>query len=289
MMADISDVQNALVAAIAQIFYPQGTAQASAVGYGVRIFAGWPSHSTLASDIAAGTLDVAVFPGDRERNTGRMPMDWQAQSAPPAPTITASVSGQTVTFAGTIATGQTISVIANGIAAAYALQANDSLASIATAIANQLNAQIPASNSGAILTLPTASTILARVGTIGTSIREVGRQSRDLVITLWAASPAARDLAAQVMDGALRQLPRLALPDGSCAQLSYLNSPIDDGEEKEQIYRRKLRYAAEFPTTQLREDSVVTVVTQNTGVTAVAEAIWAPSTLNTPLVHITNA
>ncbi|MDE2302441.1 MAG: hypothetical protein KGK11_07750 [Sphingomonadales bacterium] len=68
-MADLSDAANALVGAIAAILYPQGTSAPSLTGDRYLVYHGTPEAVTLATDLAAGTIHVSVFPEARERIT----------------------------------------------------------------------------------------------------------------------------------------------------------------------------------------------------------------------------
>ncbi|MDP9055900.1 MAG: hypothetical protein M3N34_01010 [Pseudomonadota bacterium] len=78
-MADMSDAGNALVALIAGILYPQGTAAASVTGDRLLVYQGWPDPVTLASDLAAGTIHVSVFPkpGDKVTSISQDDDDWE--------------------------------------------------------------------------------------------------------------------------------------------------------------------------------------------------------------------
>lgn len=78
-MADMSDAGNALVALIAGILYPQGTAAASVTGDRLLVYQGWPDPVTMASDLAAGTIHVSVFPkpGDKVTSISQDDDDWE--------------------------------------------------------------------------------------------------------------------------------------------------------------------------------------------------------------------
>lgn len=86
-------------------------------------------------------------------------------------------------------------------------------------------------------------------GTTGTSIKEIRRQERTFQITIWAPTPAARDMIAKVVDPVLAVTSRFTLPDQTSARLIYKGSPITDMLEKSKIYRRDLLYSVEYATT----------------------------------------
>jgi hypothetical protein len=180
-MADLSDVETALVTLIAGALYPNGTAQASAAGVPVVVYPGWPMASSLDADLAAGKVHVTVFPTAVERNTSRYPRDWQEQSLNTA-TLTLTVQGQMVTIGGAMPspfTPHVLSLLVDGDPYPYQVQPTDTLASIAAALAELVGA---ASGRNRRLwrgahDAAGARIDAARVGVTGTAIRELRRQS----------------------------------------------------------------------------------------------------------------
>ncbi len=276
-MADLIDVENALVALISQTLYPNGTGQASAAGIPVKVYPGWPTSSQLDADLRAGTANVSVYPGAAERNTTRYPKTWQTLAVN-MPTLTLTVSGQTVTVGGAVPApffAHNFALLVSGKNYVYALQATDTLTSIATALAALLAVDYPGTtSSGAVITLPVNAHIAAgKVGTIGTSIREVRRQERVFQITAWCDTPAHRDAVVQPVDIALAATEFLTLADGSAARVIYKGSPVTDATQKAKLYRRDLLYTVEYATTQVETDTQVVAMQSNynvapTGATA---------------------
>ena len=264
-MADIADVLAALVQIASNAVYPNGTGQASVTAKNIRCFAGWPDADTLNADLKAGNAAVSVFPRPEERNLTRYPLQWQDQTVN-APTLTLIVAGQTVTVGGTVSIPQAAVVTVNGTAYSYGVQATDTLATIAAGIA----ALIPgASAVGAVVTTPSAKSLIAAVSQGGTSIKEVRRQERVIQVTVWADTPAHRDTIAQAVDVALAQSERIALPDTTVAHMVYKGSPMTDEFEKLRLYRRDLMYTIEYATTitqsgQTVVGTVLNVTPQNT-------------------------
>jgi len=243
-MADLSDVENALVSIIAQVFYPAGTGQPSALGAAVRIYRGWPSKPELEADLRAGAVNVSVYAQNRERVVTRFQNAWRLLTGPPTPTVTFSVSGQTVTIGGTVSVPQNAAVIVNGAAGySYALQQTDT----------------PTTIAGPVLTVPGAVSLVGRAGTFGTSLRELKRQRRDIQIALWANNPTLRDQVAILLDPALAAMEFIPLADGTAGRLVYVSSPHDDTVQKEILYRRNLIYSVEYGTTQTRSDAQIIV------------------------------
>ena len=78
-MADLSDAGNALVTTIASILYPQGSAAPSLTGDRLLVYQGTPDAVTLASDLAAGTIHVSVFPrpGDKVTWVSHADEHWE--------------------------------------------------------------------------------------------------------------------------------------------------------------------------------------------------------------------
>ena len=246
-MADISDVEEALVDLVAAAAYPGGPGTACTVP-GVtelNVYRGWPDAPTEDASIAAGAVNASIYTvSGMTRNTTRYLDDFR-DTAFATPTLTHLVSGNTATFAGTGGAGQVVGVIAGG--QAYALQAPLAPEDVAAALA----AMVPgASVSGAVLTVPGLQD--ARIGAPVTQVREVRRQSQGFRITLWCPSPATRDAAASVIDAAMAAYDEgfINLRDGTQGLLKYSGTFPDDTTQKSGIYRRDLRYTVDYPTIQ---------------------------------------
>ena len=246
-MADIDDVLTALGNLIANAIYPNGTNHSSSVAAQIKIYPGWPVPNALDTDIAAGNAHISIFPRPEERNTTRYPAEFQASTVSPA-TLSATVSGHTVTIGGTVTVPQAIMVLTNFSRQAYSyfVQHGDTLSTIATALA----ALIPnATATGAVITISGIYDLSTQIITSGAAIKEVRRQERLIQMVIWAPTPALRTAIARVIDPLLAQTERFTLPDGSSARLTYKNSPMNDMLQKATIYRRDLFYTVEYATT----------------------------------------
>ena len=263
-MATITDVCNALISKIAQTVYPSGTAQPSIVGAPIRVYEGWPNAQALDSDLQAGAINVSIFPSANERNTTRFSNEWKTLSIN-ATTLSATVANQTISIGGTITTPQNVGAIVNNVAFIYAVQASDTLTTIATGLAALISASISGVTSSlAVITIPAGKKIqAARIGSAGLSIRELRRQERVFQISIWANTPQVRDGVADPIDVALAAINFLTLTDGTMVRLIYKNSPMNDSFQKANLYRRDLNYQIEYATTQTAIDTVVTVVQEN--------------------------
>lgn len=78
-MADLTDVANALVGVIANIVYPNGTANPSITNADVLVYQGWPNSAELTSALAAGKVHISVFgkSNDRVTSTAMGDAEWQ--------------------------------------------------------------------------------------------------------------------------------------------------------------------------------------------------------------------
>lgn len=265
-MADLTDALNAVVGLLAQALYPNGTAQPSATGDPVVIYPGWPQASQLDKDLSGfsngqgGRVHISVFAKEGSTLLPAYSNAWTPLSKQAA-TVTLSIAGQDVTLAGEPATNQVVGIVLDSEAFTYAVQADDTLTSIATALA----AIIPqATSSGPVLSLPPGVKIVAaRAGGIGTMQREVQRLKQPLQITIWADTPGRRTAICRVIGPMLAGTERVDLPDLTSARLLYQTVHENDGNQKANLFRRDYIYTAEYAETQTRSASEV-VVTQDT-------------------------
>ncbi len=98
-MADLADVEDTLVDFIVGILYPNGTAASSALGAMCRVFRGWPLPAGLNADLAAGIVNVTVYPSAAPaRRLPTLPIVYSSQTAPSV--LSATASANVVTFSG---------------------------------------------------------------------------------------------------------------------------------------------------------------------------------------------
>lgn len=246
-MADQSDVEAALVTQLSSILYPSGTSAGSVTGSDCRIYRGWPNSAALDTDLRAGIVNVTVFPGPGPgRITTRYLQQWQATQ--PVPTLTASVSGASVTFAGTAGTGQIAGLRVNGQTYAYVLVDGDTPQSVAANLAALARADVIVLMSSATLTIPGAYALDARVVAQAEALNQIRRQCHALRVTCWCPTPSARDAAAIAIDHGLAQISFLDLSDGTQAHMVYDGTIVFDHSQDALLYRRDLMYTVEYPT-----------------------------------------
>lgn len=271
-MADLSDVEEAMVATIAGALglgnsYLDGALSVYAhAGVKCRVFRGWPESGALDADLAAGIADISVFPVPRgTRNMTRHLFKWRP-GPPVTPTLTAVVSGNTVTFDGICSVGQVTGVAfgpSGGSSQAYSYRLTTSDTPIT--VASELASRIPgASASWNVLTVPTNYDLVARVGADQPMWLETRRQEQQIWVIGWCPSPAARDAVMSAIDAGFANMQdqygrysnQFAMPDGSNAVFRYVNTSTDDAPQQASLWRRDLRYRIEYPTTVVQMQPV---------------------------------
>ncbi len=263
-MADISDVEIALRHLVDTILYPNGDSAASLTGDTIRIMRGWPNAKNLDNDLANGVHTVSVFPqpGFTRLTDGYLD---QPTGTPATPSLTVTVSGASVTIGGTPGLGQLVGVIVDGKPYAYACTATDTLASTAAALAaltgggmitdfsgNQISGLVTqdyATVSGSTITFATNRPIVARVSATGTSQQAPAWEVAGILITVWAATPGARDAICKPLDVGLKNTPFIQLSDATTGRLLFRNSYVDDVPQREQLWKRSFIYTVQFANT----------------------------------------
>ena len=198
-MADQSDVETELVALASAALYPNGTDASSMPGPVCRIYRGWPKAAALNADLAAGAINVTVFPASpATRNTTRYPNEWATTAA--IPTLTATVAGAVVTFGGMATIGQVAGVRVDNRSYAYRTTVADTPPSVAANIATLARADGIVTLSQATLTFQGAVDVLARVVSDAQGLMEARRQIQRFSVICWCSTPLLRDATAVAID-----------------------------------------------------------------------------------------
>jgi hypothetical protein len=248
-MADQSDVETVLTALVSGVLYPQGTTGPSILGRVCRVYRGWPNAAALDADLAAGVVNVTVFPEARHQaNTTRWPDECEVVSQV-SPTLTVAVEGNTATFAGVAGPGQVAGLQADEMAVVHRIVAGDTPASVATVLASRLQTRRVAVVSGASVTVPGAGLLVGRVVADQTVRRATRRQRQGFRVSCWCPDPASRDAAASAIDTALSMQDFIALPDGMAGRLRFMASSVFDQSQDAALYRRDLLYSVDYATT----------------------------------------
>jgi hypothetical protein len=247
-MADQSDVEIALVALAASALYPDGTSASSVPGPDCLIYPGWPTSAALDSDLAAGRINVTVFPmPEPGRNTTRYRQHWRGAAIRAG--LTASVAGVAVTFGGTANAGQLAGLLVDGASYVYRTQTGDTPEIVAAQLATSARADRIVNLAGAVLTVPGAGRITARVVADMPVVQELRRQEQGFRIACWCPTPATRDASASAIDLCLAGSQFIGLADGTEGRLRYHGSLVFDQSENVLLYRRDLIYDVEYATT----------------------------------------
>ncbi|HQT63908.1 MAG: hypothetical protein B7Z75_03995 [Acidocella sp. 20-57-95] len=248
-MADQSDVEIAIQSIIATALYPNGALQESTVGLICRIYRGLPMAPALEENLVEQVVNITINADRVMKNTTRYPRIWHSMGEIVVSLLVVR-DAQTLTFSGVCAVGQLAGIGLNGEVYAYAVQAMDTPATVASNIAVLLrDAGWIVDYSGASITLPQAYALSGRVVASVGALQEVKRQEQRFQIGLWCPDPASRDLVAPVIDQALACQQFIPLADGANARLIFIDSESTDAAENAGLYKRTLTYSAEYPTT----------------------------------------
>ncbi len=248
-MADQSDVEIALVSEITNIFYPAGLSAGGPLTQAVKIYRGWPSTASLRTDLAAGTLNVTVFPiADTSRNTTRW-ADGVVSTSRTTPSLTVSVSGNSATFAGSAATGQLAGLLVDALTVVHRTVTADTPELVAAALGQLIRMRRIALVSGATVTVPGARLLVGRVEVDQPVLRWTRSQLQQFRISCWCPDPISRDGVASAIDNSLSSRSFIDLGDGSTGRLRYVGTTEFDQSQDAALYRRDLVYSVDYLTT----------------------------------------
>lgn len=248
-MPDRSDVEQALAGLIAGTLYPNGSMSDSVVGAVCKVYRGWPVANALESDLEQGMAHISVVPiAGAVRDRTRYSTEWQGAS-PPA-TVTATVSGDQVDFAGVGGSGQVAGIRVDGQAYAYRMRNGDSAALVAAVLAAEIRVDRPAVAIGSSVHLLNGRNILARVVTDGQGGQELRRQQAGFRASFWCPDPVIRDQIVGLVDTALAALTFMDVGGWACRLQLSGESSTDDGAAAG-LWRRDLLYTVEYPTVMI--------------------------------------
>lgn len=300
-MADTADVEKALVAVCAGVLFPTGgyslnSLAASAVlaapptnpagtpvAVSCRLYRGWPSTDTLNADLAAGAAHISVYPdAGVGRSTTRFLTRWW-QTPATTPTLTATVatltSTSTLTFGGTPAAGQIVTVnVGPGRdpgSYAYAVLATDTVGTIATAVAALVQGNV---TGPGVVTIP-SNAVTASVTQPGAGTWLTRQIMQRYQVNIWAPSPHARDAIAGAVDGVLAQTFRLTMPDGSPTRMTYGGTLISDLPARQGEWNRRLVMMVEYCTATVEALPTMAAGVANSVAGNVTTTTVAPATV----------
>jgi hypothetical protein len=249
-MADLTDVLNTLSDSVSGFVYPTGKSNPSIAAVNVNIEPGWPVRETLDDQIRAGNALITIFPEETE-SIGPIFERVQVLNTQSAPTITATVSVDTITIGGTVTLPQAIVTVVNGTNYGYALQEADTTDTIATNIAALLPS---ASAIGNVITVLGSYSLDTVVSTAYTSSVDLGRQNRSIMISCWCPTPQIRTTLGSAIIVYFKTNYRILLPDNFWANLFYQHTREIDMLEKQNVFRRDVIIRVLYATTSTQTD-----------------------------------
>jgi hypothetical protein len=277
-MADLSDITAFLANSATSAVYPNGASQPSVANMDVLIHEGWPIAEQLTLDLRG--LEIA-FEGapPMPRPTGKrahvsvFPMPGGStpyQILYPVrvqiiqePTINCAVSvtGEAITYTGTPALGEILTIVADGTAFSTNAAAGATNISILQALLAKVQVTFPsASLSGNVLTVPFNFQMTVRQGGVGLLGRVIHRECQRIWVTIWAPDPTTRSTLAKAVDVAIKRHVIVTLPDTSQAKIIYTGTNVFDDRQNEGLYRRDLIFDAEFATLETTPGTTITTV-----------------------------
>ncbi len=249
-MADLSDVETALVGLIITTVYPSGTSHPSVIGTTIRAYRGWPQTSALNADLAAQSINVSVFasPGS-SRNTTRW--NWINHELVEAPTLTVTVADNSVSFSGTGGSGQIVGILVDNKPFTYRSRDGDTPSLIAAVLAQEISAVRTCWLSGPTVNIPNASRLIARCVRDAQTLTEWNRQEHSFRISMWCPNPSSRDRISSALSSSIAAVSFLPLADSTSGRLRYRDTVTFDDGQNAQLYRRDLLYTVEYATTSI--------------------------------------
>ena len=197
-MADITDVMNSIIAIVDGAIYPNGDGQPSAMpgGTPVRIGRGWPLPAALDADLAAGTVQITVYPLSGAATPTYQILDKTYTITPPAITTTVAVSGDVVTVSGSLSLGEFLTLVVDD--AVVCSQSGANVAAMLSALAAQATSQgiVGASATSTALTIPFNRSLVVRQGGQALMGKVTHRQRHSIMVCVWAPSDDKREAAA---------------------------------------------------------------------------------------------
>ena len=244
-MADLSDVENAIVAEAVAALYPSGTNVSSIVGASCKVYRGWPVPAALNSDLAAGVVNVTVFPSIKPDEVMDLYFDRPYAALVPSSLI-ATVAGQSVTFSGTVTVNQIVGLLVNGVPYIYNTTIGDTLESVAANVAALIAVNDVVVLTGATIGMPNGTFLVARV-VVNVSVSSLlRRERRDIQVISWCPSSTLRDKVCCSLDLAFASQSFILLADQTRACVRYISTQEYDQTQNALLYRRDLCYQLEY-------------------------------------------
>jgi hypothetical protein len=172
----------------------------------------------------------------------------------PVPAIGFTTSGKVITIAGIAQAGDAIGVQQGTNGAGYAVQATDTLPSIAANLAASMVINgIPCSVSGSAITV-TLGPFQVSVGTSWSRVREAQRRRKVFFASIYTTTPYDRSYIGKAIEGVYSPGSRLSMPDGTLATLvpmsmNPMQSSDFDVQQRDTTWARRVSWVFDFITT----------------------------------------
>lgn len=220
----------------------------------VSIAAGDFLKQNMDASLAMNDAFIAVFAvHGMTRNTTRFRREYAVVQPTDiqTPTLTLTVSDDTVIVGGIVTTGQVCVIIVSGIGYAYMATSTDTLTTIAT----QLAALIPGATSfGAVITISGQYSLVGRVSVPGTARRIFHSQESVIRVRIVTAHNEIRDILGNAIQiGIAANGYFLSMPDEISAFIKPYNSGINEINpyEMSNAFIRDYLYLIEYHTVQV--------------------------------------
>jgi hypothetical protein len=268
-MADETDVETALVDLIDAAIYPNGPHARSTVGWNCKIHTGWPISANLELDLSEKTVTISVYAVQSSSGVTDQPFNLREDILVPAVHgLKALVAGSTVTFSGAATPGEYATIVVGVRGYSYLTAKGDAGPQVAAGLlALVAHDQPAASVSGAVLTIPTSDTLIARLGAPVTMATRIHRQRQQFRVVTWAPNPQSRTAVARAIDVALKRENVIRLADGSQGLIAYSGTNPSDRHELNELYRRDLMFDVTYDTLDTYQAFEVTSVGINVDAT----------------------
>jgi hypothetical protein len=247
-MADQSDVEAALVSLITSVLYPNGLSSDGLLSQTCKVFRGWPNTASLRADLAAGRLNVSVFPDAETQNTTRWPDDIVAVPGT-TPSLSVHTDSVSATFTGTADAGQLAGLLVDQLAVVHRTVAGDTPELVAAILGSMIRRQRIVTVLGATVTVPGVGLIVGRVVADQAVLHWTRSQRQRFRVTFWCPDPTSRDRAAAAVDAALSRQAFMDLDDGTTGRLRFVSTTVFDQSQDAALYRRDLIFSVDYLTT----------------------------------------
>lgn len=254
-MSDIGEVTQSLASTVNDLINAYGAPTP------IAVISGWPTPNDLkaVTDVGKGIVSVYPQPGATS-NVTRFQWDTVV-SSPAAITVTASITGGTITFGGTVTLPFNIAISATGKSYTYGAVAGDTVATIVQQLVYLVQPDFSVSFTTTSITFAAVPYGLAvHLGGKGSLIRENARAKQLYQITTWTNSGAQRIAVVKTFEPGLYGLNAINLPDGTAGMLFSMRSFDTDAGQVDNCYRRDIIVSVEYGVTEIIPAwSVVTI------------------------------